>query len=332
MGGVSAQPGQSGAIVGVAARPLVSVIIPCFNTGRYLTEAIESALAQTYRPVEVLVVDDGSTDDSAAIACRYPGVRVIRQPNQGVAIARNRGLSECAGEFVVFTDADDRLLPQGVEAGVAALVRHPDAALVYGFHRIIGEGSAEISTSRAEITDAGYARFLRGQPFTPPGSAVFRKSAVVTLGGFLQHPFPVEDYEFYLRVARTFPVHCHNATVVEYRLHEQNASGRMHRARVLRQLMRVLDDQASHVRGDATLESALRVGRRAWKQRLGPRVCAEVGHRLLRGKVISAGAALATLLTHDPAGLRHFIAEPWRAAGRRLARAGSKRVEAGAHG
>jgi glycosyltransferase involved in cell wall biosynthesis len=312
----------------------VSIVIPCFNTGRYVGEAIESALAQTYKPVEVVVVDDGSTDDSAAIARRYSGVRVIRQSNQGVAVARNRGLGECAGEFVVFNDADDRLLPRAVEAGVSVLERQPGAALAYGFHRIIGDGASGISTSRAEITDAGYARFLRGHSFTPPGSAVFRRSAVVTLGGFLQQPFPVEDYEFYLRVARIFPVHCHNETVVEYRLHEENASGRMHRARVLRQIMRVLDEQSPHVKGDGALEDALRSGRRVWKQRLGPRVCAEVGHRLLRGRVISAGAAFATLVVLNPAGLRHFIAEPWRAAGRRLGRSGARHAnaEAGAHG
>ena len=90
--------------------PLVSVVIACYNQGRFLGEAIESALRQTYAPIEVIVADDGSTDRTAEVAAAYP-VRCLRQRNQGAPAARNHGFRESHGRFVLFLDADDRLLP-----------------------------------------------------------------------------------------------------------------------------------------------------------------------------------------------------------------------------
>src|SRR5215212_9690625 len=91
--------------------PLVSVVIPCYNQAHFLSEAIESVLAQTHPNFEIIVVDDGSTDNTSEVAARYPGVRHIRQDNQGLAAARNTGLRESKGTCLVFLDADDRLLP-----------------------------------------------------------------------------------------------------------------------------------------------------------------------------------------------------------------------------
>ena len=89
-------------------KPLVSVIIPVYNAERYLAEAIESVLAQTYRPIEVIIVDDGSTDSSADIAKRYNSlVRYFFQPNSGLAAARNKGISQAKGSFFAFLDVTD---------------------------------------------------------------------------------------------------------------------------------------------------------------------------------------------------------------------------------
>ena len=86
---------------------LISCIVPAFNAGRYLADLLQSIVDQSYRPIEIVVVDDGSTDDTAAVARRFPEVRVVSQENGGPAAARNRGVSESAGPFIAFQDADD---------------------------------------------------------------------------------------------------------------------------------------------------------------------------------------------------------------------------------
>ncbi|MCA1616983.1 MAG: glycosyltransferase family 2 protein [Acidobacteria bacterium] len=113
--------------------PLASVIIICYNQARFLGEAIESVLRQTYKHYEIVVMDDGSTDDPAAVAARYPGVRFFTQPNQGTAGAtRNSGFRKSRGEYLVFLDADDRLLPNALGVGVAGLTGHPECGFAVG--------------------------------------------------------------------------------------------------------------------------------------------------------------------------------------------------------
>src|SRR5918995_6791294 len=111
---------------------LVTVVIPCYNQAHFLGEAIESVLSQSYKRFEIVVVDDGSTDDTSEVATRYPRVRCIRQENRGLAGARNTGIRHCQGEYVVFLDADDRLLPEALEAGVREPGAHPEGAFVSG--------------------------------------------------------------------------------------------------------------------------------------------------------------------------------------------------------
>ncbi|MGC4083750.1 MAG: glycosyltransferase family A protein [Vicinamibacterales bacterium] len=104
------------------AQPLVSIVVLNYNYGRYLTEAVESALSQTYPAIEVVVVDDGSTDESAEVLARYEGrVTICRKRNGGMVSAMNRGFAESRGDVIVFLDADDFLLPDAVAVHVAAL-------------------------------------------------------------------------------------------------------------------------------------------------------------------------------------------------------------------
>jgi glycosyltransferase involved in cell wall biosynthesis len=107
------------------ANRLVSVILPVYNSEQYLAQTIESVLAQTYQPFEVIIVDDGSTDRSAAIAHSYKEVHYIYQANQGPALARNTGLANAKGEFIAFIDHDDLWLPKKLEVQVGYLIGHP---------------------------------------------------------------------------------------------------------------------------------------------------------------------------------------------------------------
>jgi glycosyltransferase involved in cell wall biosynthesis len=113
------------------AIPLLSVVVTCFNQARFLADAIESVLAQCYPRREVLVVDDGSTDTTGAVARRYP-VRYLWQPNAGLASARNAGIAATGGALLAFLDADDRLLPDALQAGVGCHREHGGCGLVYG--------------------------------------------------------------------------------------------------------------------------------------------------------------------------------------------------------
>ena len=107
----------------------VSVIIPSYNCEPFLAEAIESVFAQTYRPKEVIVVDDGSTDQTAAIARSYKEVQYIYQANQGPAIARNNGIATARGDFIAFIDHDDMWLPNKLEVQIEYLLEHPYVGL-----------------------------------------------------------------------------------------------------------------------------------------------------------------------------------------------------------
>src|SRR3954447_26318181 len=116
--------------MGPMAQPLVSVVIPAFNSESFLAEAIESVLAQTYEEIETIVIDDGSPDRSAEIAAGYAEVKLVRQENRGVAAARNAGVAAGKGEVLAFLDADDVMLPDRLETQVGHLLAHPEVGCV----------------------------------------------------------------------------------------------------------------------------------------------------------------------------------------------------------
>ena len=112
--------------------PLASIVIPCYNQAHFLPEAIESALSQTHRPIEVIVVDDGSPDNAAEVVARYPHVRYVRQENRGLGGARNTGFRVSKGEYILFLDADDRFMPDAAAAHLSCFAKHPEAGFVVG--------------------------------------------------------------------------------------------------------------------------------------------------------------------------------------------------------
>ena len=208
---------------------LVSVVIPCFNQARYLGTAIESALANTPGPREVIVVDDGSTDGSGAVIRRYREVRCLSQANGGVSRARNAGLAVASGEFVVFLDGDDWLLPGGVELNLSLLRAHPASMMAAGHYQLVAPNGDPLPTPQPDNPPQDpYMELLRRSRFGIGGGCpvLFRRSLFETIEPFATEVEPAADYELYLRTARSFPISVHTTPVVAYRRHPAGMSRR----------------------------------------------------------------------------------------------------------
>jgi hypothetical protein len=279
----------------------VSVVIPCFNQAHYLGEAIESVLAQTLADLELTVVDDGSSDNTCEVAARYPGVRCIRQPNEGVAAARNAGLAASSGDFAVFLDADDRLLPDAVEVGLANLAEDPDAAFAAGMPRDIGADGTVIRVGgQPVITHDHYLNLLEDCFIWSGSSMVYRRSAIQAVGGFSETLTAADDYDLYLKLARRYPVVCHDAVVTEYRRHGSNTT--RNAAVVLTSQLQVLRRQRSELRNRRE-RAARRAGIRKTRAEQGQALADGVWAAWRRGQWRLAWRGARTLARSHPAGL-----------------------------
>lgn len=187
-------------------RGLVSVIIPCFNSGRHLSSAIESAFSQTYTQMEIIVVDDGSTDDTAEIAKSYGDrVRYVYQSNRGVSAARNVGVSMASGEFVQFLDADDVLLPEKITRQVDYLLSHPEADVVYCDAMYFDEDDEKNPRPEGWRTHRARADFVEASAVFAPiavHSVLTRRSVLSRLSGFPENlGHRGEDWYFWMKAA-----------------------------------------------------------------------------------------------------------------------------------
>jgi glycosyltransferase involved in cell wall biosynthesis len=296
-------------------RPVVSVVIPCFNQGRFLAEAIDSVLGQTHR-AEVIVVDDGSTDNTSTVVKAYPGVSLIQQSNQGAAVARTSGLRQTRGDLVVFLDADDRLLPEAIATGIESLSAHRDWAFVTGHARVIDvDGSVIDTPPQNHGSGSSYIELLRANHIWAPGVVMYRRPVLQTVGAFSTWAGGSADYELNIRIARSFAFGCHHQVVLEYRRHGANMSTDV--GYMLQSAVTVRRSERRYVRGNPTAEQAWREGMAI--------VRSDFGHRLVHqvrsdfgtpGRRQRALRGLLDLLRYYPAGLVRVA----RAAAQRAAR------------
>jgi glycosyltransferase involved in cell wall biosynthesis len=283
--------------------PLVSVIIPCFNGEAFLKEAIESVLAQSYPRVEIIVVDDGSTDHSGEIAQSY-AVRYIHQANRGLTASRNLGIQESRGSYLVFLDADDRLMPKAIEAGLRVLVHRPECALTVGDHLFVSEDGSYLANSRKTFPRARhYEALLKSNLFEMISSILFRRSIFDQVGGFDPDLRVAEDYDLYLRIARDHPICFHPALVAEYRIHESNTS--RNSELMLTTTLQVLRRQALYVRRNPRRLVAFLEGLRGWRRQYGRQLASEMARSSPIWKVDRR--KLLLLLNCYPQGLMVFL-------------------------
>ena len=187
----------------------ISVVIPVHNGETYLAQAVESVLAQTHRDLELLVVDDGSTDATASIIRHYAAsdcrVRCISQENRGVAAAGNRGLEEARFDWAARLDADDVFLPGKLERQIAFLARHPDARIVGTLACFINRAGKPLGLVGTEgpFTPAEYDRFIRGNRpvYFVNSSTLMHRETVLAAGGYRGAFAPAEDVDLWIRMA-----------------------------------------------------------------------------------------------------------------------------------
>jgi glycosyltransferase involved in cell wall biosynthesis len=212
---------------------LVSVVIPCFNASRYIATAIRSVLAQRWDELEIIVVDDGSTDGSAdLVAANFPEVRLIRQANQGVATARNVGMAAARGAWIAFLDADDIWLPGKLAAQADALRGDAAARMVYTAWQVWagetpGPGAAEVDALLAGADDA--TRWAGPSGWIYPdllldcalwtSTVVTHRSVFDEVGVFDPGLRIGEDYDLWLRASRVTRIARVNRPCALYRSH-----------------------------------------------------------------------------------------------------------------
>jgi len=192
--------------------PLVSVVIPVFNGERFLREAVQSVLDQKYSPVEIIIVDDGSTDGTANVARSFAeAVRYLHQPNQGPAAARNRGIEQAQGSLIACADADDLWPPGKLELQLPYLIRDPAIEIVIGRIQqvLLGQAQAE------EFGEPAFSVNL--------GSAVIRKTVFERVGLFDESMRYSEDVDWFMRAREGgAAIMTIDAVTLFYRQHEEN--------------------------------------------------------------------------------------------------------------
>jgi glycosyltransferase involved in cell wall biosynthesis len=185
---------------------LVSIVIPAYNSSQYLSETIESIFSQTFSDYEVLIIDDGSTDNTAEIATRYSQkdsrIKLLSQKNQGAAIARNTGMLIAKGEYIAFLDADDQWLPNKLAVHLEHFNRCPNLGISFGrveFMSFDGQPTSKFSNSRLfkVIPEHLYCENL----IVTPSNAVIRRAVLDSIGNFYLNLGGIEDAELFLRAA-----------------------------------------------------------------------------------------------------------------------------------
>jgi glycosyltransferase involved in cell wall biosynthesis len=226
-------------------KPLVSAIIPNYNYARYVGEAVESALAQTYPNIEVIVVDDGSTDNSLEVLERYQGrIKLIQQKNSGVCVARNRGVEESTGEYIAFLDADDVWLPeklsvqmQGFQASTKAVFSNCGMRLI----DLDGECVGTLTEGKSGDVSTYLLSFDGPAVVGAASTGIVSRKVFESVGGFDPRLSTAADWDFCFRVAQLGEFIFEPQILVNYRIHGTNMHGNI---RVMEQDMLLCFEKA----------------------------------------------------------------------------------------
>lgn len=254
--------------MGEGSGSLISVIIPTYNCDRYIVEAIDSVLSQENCDVEVIVIDDGSTDDTGKVLEPYGDrIRYVLQKNQGVAAARNHGIAQAKGNYVAFLDADDYFLPGKLSSQAKILDTKPHIGIVHsGWQRVDSEGKKILDVRPWEdVPVLDLAGWLRWKPVLP-SAMMFRREWLEYAGGFDPRFPPAEDTNLVLRMAlKGCLTEWLPEITVHYRQHEQSAMHKgLPQARSLTAVMEDFFAQPNLPAKVRLMEASVRYGTSVW--------------------------------------------------------------------
>jgi glycosyltransferase involved in cell wall biosynthesis len=254
-------------------KPVVSIIIPTFNRAEYVGQTVRSVFGQTFAGYEVIVVDDGSTDNTKEVLLSFkgePNFRYHYQQNSGRSTARNQGFTLAQGDFILFLDSDDLLFPDAL-AQLYGTAQSSGAGMVVGQVQFSNEQMEKLWLLKPGLEtprEGGltYQSLITGRYFLLPGAVLLRRECLQRVAGFDRTLEPCEDYDFYLRVALSCEMTCIKSPVLQYRMHAGNTDmteiyeGGL---KVARRHLRLLKE------ADSIPVSVRRISRANWMVRVG---------------------------------------------------------------
>jgi glycosyltransferase involved in cell wall biosynthesis len=287
-----------------ADRPLVTVIIPAYNAARFIRPTIDSVLDQTFQDFEFLVVDDGSTDETADVVRAYgTRIRYLWKPNGGQSSSRNVGIREARGEFIAFLDHDDLWYPEKLARQVALMQASPSLGVVTTGSVLFddqGDLETEIPVLPESSGPALLARLLLGNVIGSCSKVLVRAACFRELGAFDEELRMAEDWEMWYRIATRYDIVAIPEPLIRYRIHAGNfssSSARLNLANELVFLQRAFAEPAFRpgpwLRGHALAERHL---------------AAAIGHREAGERGPMLASLLRALLLHPPVAARKVCA------------------------
>lgn len=282
-------------------KSLVSVVIPTYNGARYIREAVNSALAQKYQPLEVIVVDDGSTDNTADVLKPViDRIRYIKKANGGPASARNAGIKEAKGEFIAFLDGDDVWESHKLTWQMPAF-EDANVGLVYADASVIDVDGKLLENNSHLVKSEGLVfENLFRKNFIPTSTVVVRKSCIEEAGYFDEDRelVSVEDYDLWLKIAARHPIRYIDMILTKYRRHPHNISTDLARSyfgekKVLENALKTFGDQFPLIRKE-------------WKRRLGFLWYELTCDYFYRGDYANAKKYCVESFQNDPWNLHNF--------------------------
>jgi glycosyltransferase involved in cell wall biosynthesis len=253
-------------------RPLVSVVIPAYNAASTIAETLESVISQTYNPIEVIVADDGSTDQTAEIIkSRFPTVKYCFQENKGVSAARNLGIRNANGSLIAFVDSDDLWLSEKIAEQVDSLLKHPEAAWCYCDCFVFQDSPSNTLyrySKMFKLHDGDVKRYLLLENFISSPTPIVRREVFDMVGLWNENYQICEDWHMWLKIAAHYKISFCKRPLALYRLLSNSKSHNWHMQECMAVQLIIISDAVSEqpealecVQCNANANAYLRVGR-----------------------------------------------------------------------